>query len=158
MDLFYQPHREILSQMLEFKIRFLLIGGYAVNYHGYSRPTSDLDLWLDPSEENKTKFISMLENYEYDTQGIDYIRSIDFSKPEVFCIGEPPVRTDFLTKVSILSFDEAYSEKITGDIEGMQIPVLQINHLILTKISNNRIKDKLDIEELQKIQKIRGGK
>jgi len=61
------------------------------------------------------------------------------------------VRVDFLTKISGVNYEEADKEKVIVDIEGMKIPVLHLNHLILSKIGTERTKDKADIEELQKI-------
>lgn len=52
MDLFYKPHRDMLRSLLENQVEFIMIGGYADNYHGYNRATGDLDLWFRPTEEN----------------------------------------------------------------------------------------------------------
>ncbi|CAN5562276.1 hypothetical protein BH23BAC1_BH23BAC1_40780 [soil metagenome] len=152
MDLFYDPHREILKKLLENKIEFIMVGGYAVNYYGFNRPTGDLDLWLKPTEENKNKFILLLEKMAFEKEGIKYIKSLNFSEAEVFCIGEVPVRVDFLTQLSGVKYEEADKEKMVAEVEDMKIPVIHLDHLILTKLSNKRTKDKLDVEELQKVQ------
>ena len=155
MDLFYEPHRLILQRLIECKVDFILIGGYAVNYHGYSRPTGDLDLWLNPVGENQLRFIALLEKYQFEKESIEYVKSLNFSNAEVFCMGEPPVRVDFLTKISGVDYDDADKLKIMVDIAGMKIPILHLNHLVLSKVANNRTKDKLDVEELQKIQELK---
>lgn len=155
MDLFYEPHRIILKQLLENHVEFIMIGGYAVNYHGFNRPTGDLDLWLKPTEENKIAFIKMLEKSGFDREGIEYVKSINFKEAEVFCIGEVPVRVDFLTKISGVNYEDADKEKIIASVEGMQVPILHLKHLVLSKLSNERTKDKLDVEELQKIQQLK---
>lgn len=112
MDIFYEPHRIILKQLLENNVEFIMIGGYAVNYHGFNRATGDLDLWLKPAEENKASFIKMLEKTGFDKQGIDYVKSINFNEAEVFCIGEVPVRVDFLTKISGVTYEDADKKKL----------------------------------------------
>ncbi len=155
MDLFYEPHRLLLKKLLDFEVEFILIGGYAVNYHGFSRPTGDIDLWLKPTDTNKDKLLLVLETYHFTQESIDNFKTIDFSKPEVFCMGEIPIRVDFLTQITGVSYEEADKEKIIGNIDGMNIPVLHLNHLVLSKITNNRTKDKFDVEELQKIQKLK---
>lgn len=155
MDIFYEPHRILLAKLIEHRVDFIMIGGYAVNFHGFSRPTGDMDIWLKPNAENKIKLLEMLKTYHFNKESINYIESLDFSKAEVFCMGEAPVRVDFLTKISGVEYETADKEKIIADIEGMKIPILHINHLVLSKMSNDRTKDKLNVEELQKIQALK---
>ena len=155
MDIFYEPHKKMLRILVEFNVDFILIGGFAVNYYGYNRPTGDMDVWLKPTKENQQKLIAAIKEYGFNKESIDYVESLDFSKPEVFTCGEPPVRIDFLTKVSGVNFDEADAKKIMSPMGNIQVPLLHLHHLVLTKISNNRTKDKLDIEELQKIQELK---
>jgi hypothetical protein len=154
MDLFYKPHRLILQKLIDSDVKFIVVGGYAVNFHGFNRPTGDIDLWLKPSVENQNKFIKMLETNGFEKESINYIKSLDFSNAVVFCMGTVPARVDFLTKISGVNYNEADKLKILADVKGLKIPILHINHLILSKISNERLKDKLDVEELQKIQDI----
>jgi hypothetical protein len=154
MDIFYELHIELLKKLQEYEAEYLLIGGYAVNYHGFNRPTGDLDLWINGTEENKSKILKVLEFYQFLPESIDHIRNLDFSKANAFSFGEVPIRVDFLTKISGIAFEEAYQQKVIGEINGLQIPVLHLNHLILSKISNERTKDKMDVEELQKIMRI----
>lgn len=78
---------------------------------------------------------------------------MDFEKAQVFRDGDEPFRIDFHTKVSGVNFDEAWKEKQTIEIDGLTINFLHIKHLIATKITTGRPKDKIDIDELQKIQK-----
>ena len=66
-------------------------------------------------------------------------------------MGEAPIRVDFMTKITGVNYDDADREKVIAEIEGLRLPILHLNHLVISKISN-RTKDKLDIEELQKIQ------
>jgi len=76
MDLFYEPHRELLQALLEYEVSFIMIGGYVVNYYRYNRPTGDMDIWLEPTEKNKEKLLVLLKKYEFDQESIDYIRSL----------------------------------------------------------------------------------
>ena len=151
MDIFFEPHRQILTALQQFDVRFILIGGYAVNFHGYNRTTGDMDLWLQPVEENKEKLLAMLQQLGFDKESMEYVQSLNFSDPQTFSMGEPPAQIDFMTRITGVEFDEADKEKILADVDGIKLPVLQLNHLVRSKISNNRTKDKLDVEELQKI-------
>ena len=155
MDIFYEPHRKMLRLLVEFNVDFILIGGFAVNYYGYNRPTGDMDIWLKPSIDNQQKLINALTNYGFNKESINYVLSLDFTKPEVFACGEPPIRVDFLTKITGVDYEEADAQKVLSPMENIHIPILHLHHLVLSKISNDRTKDKLDIEELQKIQALR---
>jgi hypothetical protein len=63
MDIFLDEHKEFLLLLLKHEVEFMLIGGYAVIFHGYERTTGDMDIWLKPSNENKEKFIEVLKSY-----------------------------------------------------------------------------------------------
>ncbi len=154
MDIFYEAHRLFLKRLLEFEIDFLLIGGFAVNFHGFNRPTGDMDIWLKPTNENKEKFIKMIRSEGFNEEGISYIAKLDFTKPCVFHTGQIPLRIDFLTFITIVKFDEAFSQKVLLPLGDKFVPVLHVNDLILSKMTSDRIKDKLDVEELQKIIRI----
>jgi hypothetical protein len=127
MDLFYKPHKDILQKMLFFNVEFIMIGGYAVNYQGFSRPTGDLELWIKPTNDNKEKLLEMLKVNKFNKESIEYINSVDFTKPEVFCMGEPPTRIDFLTKITGFEYEVANKEKIIEVFEGMNITSKSFN-------------------------------
>jgi hypothetical protein len=158
MDLFFEPHRIMLKSLLDGEVDFIMIGGYAVNFHGFSRPTGDLDLWLKPTEENKNKLLAVLEKNGFEKSSIEYVKSLDFSNAEVFCVGKVPIRVDFLTRISGVDYEDAENKKMIAEVEDMQIPVLHLEHLVLSKISNDRTKDKMDLEELQKIANMKKNK
>lgn len=153
MNIFIENHQKLLAALIQKDVCFLLIGGYAVIYHGYKRTTGDMDLWIEPSNETKTKLLDVLENFEFDKDGIAYLRKLDFTKHLAFHFWEEPERVDCLTHISNINFKEAYEHKIIADIEGIAVPIIQYNDLILSKMTTNRLKDKADIEELQRINK-----
>ena len=79
MNIFYQEHRIILKTLLEHRVDFILIGGYAVNYYGYNRVTGDMDIWLAPDNDNKEMLLKALASLGFDEDGINTIRSWDFT-------------------------------------------------------------------------------
>ena len=151
MNIFLEEHHQLIADMLAHDVAFILIGGYAVNFHGYNRTTGDLDVWLKPDNNNKIKIIECLAKYEFEEAMLQQISEFDFTHALVFSYGEPPYKTDFLTKVSGVSFEEADKEKIIFEHEGMLIPFIHLNHLVLTKMGTGRGKDKVDIEYLQNV-------
>lgn len=152
MDVFFEPHRILLQALLDFNVDFIVVGGYAVNLYGYNRPTGDMDLWLNPTVINKQKLLKMLHQNGFDNDSLAYIYSVDFTKPLVFSIGEAPLKIDFLTQVNLVEYDKANAQKNIVNIDGLSIPFIHLNDLVLSKINTGRLKDQADIEELQKIQ------
>ncbi len=155
MNIFNNNHQKLLERLINHKVIFLLVGGYAVIYHGYKRTTGDMDLWFEPNNENKARLINVLKEFEFDKDGIEHIEQLDFRKHLAFHFWEEPERVDCLTHISNVTFKEAYAQKIVSDIEGVLIPIIHYNHLIQSKISSNRLKDKADVEELQKVNKFK---
>lgn len=92
------------------------------------------------------------------TIDLDILRKMDFNNPvPVFDFGKPPRKIDFITLVSNVNFEEALKEVNYFSLEGKNIPVIHYNHLILSKLTTGRLKDKADIEELQRVNKYRKG-
>ena len=151
MIIFLEEHKEFLRKLLGHKVDFILIGGYAVNYYGYGRPTGDMDIWLRPTNDNRDKLAELFLKEQFDEESIKKIFSCDFTKAQVFHFGAPPYRIDFLTFITGVLFEDAWKQKQVIPIKDFLVPVLHLDHLVLSKISNNRTKDKLDVEELQKI-------
>jgi predicted nucleotidyltransferase len=146
--------RSVLEELIKQNVQFIVIGGYAVNFHGFRRPTGDIDLFLKPDNgENKTRLLAALRNLGITQAVLQKLSDLDFEKAQVFRDGEEPFRIDFLTKISAVKFDEAWREKNSIEIDGLNINFLHIKHLIANKITTGRNKDKIDIDELQKIQK-----
>ena len=124
-------------------------------YHGYKRLTGDVDIWLKPDNENKERFIPVLSEFELEEEALKEIKLLDFTKHLVISIWEEPEKVDFLTRINLVKYDEADSQKIFVETNGLKIPFLHLDDLVLSKMNTGRLKDKADIEELQKIQKIK---
>ena len=149
---------EIIDALLKHQVDFLLIGGYAVNYHGYGRPTGDIDFWIKPDNQNKLLLLDAFTKLRRNSDDIKEISKLDFTKPQTFFMGEVPLRIDFLTVVNQVNFDEAWKKRKEWPLENFLIPVVDYDHLILSKISTGRTKDKLDLEELQKVNQVKNKK
>lgn len=158
MNLFIEKHQQLLRLFLIKNVEFIIIGGYAVIYHGYHRTTGDVDIWLKPSNENRERLYQVFQKMDFDQNELKELKRLDFTKTVVFSIWEEPEKVDFLTKINLVNFGEANQQKITIDVDGLQIPFLQINHLVLSKMNTGRMKDKSDVEELQKIIRLKNEK
>jgi hypothetical protein len=123
-----------------------------VIFHGYKRTTGDVDIWIQPDNENRDRLIKVLEAMEFESKDLLAISQQDFRRHLVFSIGSAPEKVDFLTQISTVKYDEADAEKIIAEVDGLKIPFLHLNHLVLSKFNTGRAKDKADIEELQKLR------
>lgn len=153
MKLFLNAHHELLSILIQHNVDFIVIGGYAVIFHGYNRTTGDVDIWLKPENENKMKLIRALDEFGIAQDSLKELNKLDFHNHLAFNIGTEPDKIDFLTYIDGVEFEMATREKIIADINHLPIPFLHLNHLILSKMNTGRLQDKADIEELQKVHK-----
>ena len=155
MNIFDDYTHDVLEACIECEVDFLIVGGYAVNFHGYRRTTGDIDLWIKPCNDNKLKVINALKKLEIPQKALNQLLELDFTKHLVFSDGEVPFKIDFMTYVSGVDFQEAYSQKIITEIDELKVPFINMKHLIISKIGTGRPKDNMDIEELQRIEAIK---
>ncbi len=159
MNIFDKYTHELLVEFNRNNVEYLVVGGYAVNFHGYSRTTGDIDLWIGQDNEiNKNKILQSLKVLHVDEDTLTKLTELDFNKPVVFIDGKPPYKIDFMTYISGVNFNEAFDQKSIAILDEIAIPFIHLDHLIISKINTGRPQDKIDIEELQKIQKLKTGK
>jgi hypothetical protein len=158
MKILLEEYKRFLLLLIKHQVEFILIGGYAVIYYGYARTTGDMDIWLKPDNVNRDKFIKVLTEFGIITEDVEVLKNFDFNSTLAFHIGNEPNKIDFLTKIEGVSFEEANKAKLLFPLEDKQVPIIRYHHLILSKISSNRSKDKADIDELQKINQYRKNK
>jgi len=153
MNALFEEHQNILFLFNKYDVKYLLIGGYAVNYYGYTRATGDMDLWIAPNNENKANVIMALSDYGIEDDQLGLLEKEDFSKHIVFSIGEAPIKVDFITIVNIVKFDDAFPKRKIFELDNIKIPIVHYNDLILMKMNTGRTRDKNDLEILQKINR-----
>jgi predicted nucleotidyltransferase len=159
INLFTDGHQQLLSALIKHKVDFMLVGGYAVIHYGYDRNTGDMDIWLKTGNENRDKLIAALEGFGVIDEHIAILREMDFTNPvPVFYFGKEPRRIDFITMIANVKFEEAVQQVNYIDLENLKVPVIHYNHLIFSKLTSSRMKDKADVEELQRINKYRENK
>jgi hypothetical protein len=143
-------YRDILLALSNRKVKFLLIGAYAMAAHGYPRSTIDIDLWIMPDAENAVLVLQALEDFGAPLGNL----SCDDLQKEgiVFQIGVAPRRIDIMTSVDGLKFEDAFANSQTIEIERIPIKVLSLADLIKNKRSTGRTKDLADAELLEEEQ------
>ncbi len=143
-----EDYKEILQILKKQKVRFLIVGAYAMGAYGYPRATGDVDIWVEASLANSKKIYLSLKKFGAPLKKIGE----DTFKDEgiIFQIGLPPRRIDIITKIDGVDFIEAYKSKRNIKVDGLFIPFLSQADLIKNKESTGRDKDKLDVKYLKK--------
>ncbi|MBU1122303.1 MAG: hypothetical protein KKF54_06390 [Candidatus Omnitrophica bacterium] len=147
-----EDYKEILQILLNNKVKFLVVGAYAMGAQGYPRATGDFDIWVEPSPENSKKVYNSLAEFGAPLKQINTETFI--KKGIIFQIGVVPRRIDILTFIDGVKFDKAYKDKENIKIEGLTIPFLSKENIIKNKKATGREKDKLDVKYLRKNKNI----
>jgi predicted nucleotidyltransferase len=137
----------------ENSLRYLVIGGFAVNYHGYSRNTADLDIWIAPTNDNKLALIKTMHCMGYTADETAEIAEENFETYFKASLGTSEASIDLMTFVDkAIFFDDAESNKKVFIAEnGMDVNFIDLNTLLNVKAKAARAKDLTDIENLLKI-------
>lgn len=137
------------------KVKMLMVGGGAVNFHGYQRHSADVDFWIDISSDNFKKLILVFKEMDYDID--DFPQEVKERKQNI-SVKFSPVDLDLelITNFSVnKSFDEAYLQgrNVTLQRNNKELSwrVISLKDLIISKIKSGRPKDLLDVQQLQKI-------
>jgi hypothetical protein len=147
-NIFYPDFREFLSALNTQKVRYLLVGGYAVIFHGYSRTTGDMDIWIDRTEENYVNLLQAFKDFKMPVFDMTLENFLAVDQFEVFRFGRKPVAIDIMVKMADLDFSQCYDRVAFFEDDGIIIPVVSINDLIAAKKLAGRNKDLDDIEHL----------
>lgn len=142
-----EDYKEILQILLNNKVRFLIVGAYALAAHGYPRATGDFDIWVEATPENSKKIYKTLS--EFGSPLSDITEKTFAKKGIIFQIGVVPRRIDIITHIDGVIFKNAYKTKELIEIERLRIPFLSKENLIINKQSTGREKDKLDVKYLK---------
>jgi predicted nucleotidyltransferase len=144
-----EDYKEMLQCLSDEKVKFLLVGAYAMAAHGYPRATMDIDIWVMPTPENAQAVIRALRRFGAPLQGLTIE---DLQKDDtIFQIGVAPRRIDILAGASGLKFEEALLHSMEIEIEGIKVHIPSIEDLIRNKKATGRTKDLADAEALESL-------
>lgn len=142
--------KEFIELLNEHKVNYLVIGGYAVNYHGYPRYTKDIDFWLWMTEENIKNLMKAIKAFGFGELNLSLD---DFMNPEnIIQLGYEPYRIDLLVDVDGVDFKECFKRRTEAELDGTLINFLSLRDLISAKKESGRLQDLADAEQLQKIK------
>ncbi len=138
--------KEFLKLLNVHTVRYLLIGGYAVAYHGYPRATNDMDIWIAIHPENAGKLVTVLKQFGFDLSELK--PELFLEKNKIIRLGNPPLRLEISTGISGVEFDECYNEKIVDVLDDVEVNIINLYHLKLNKKASGRHQDLADLEKL----------
>ncbi|HUF09565.1 MAG TPA: nucleotidyltransferase [Rhodothermales bacterium] len=139
--------REFVELLNKHDVRFLVVGGYAVAFHGHPRYTKDLDLWIEPEATNAERLVDVLREFGFGSVGLE---AGDFLKPgQIVQLGRPPARIDLITRLKGIEFEGTYDARVVVDVEGVDVPFIDLESLKRNKRAVDRSQDRADLERLE---------
>ena len=142
-----QDFREFFQSLNEHNVRYLVIGGYAVAFHGHPRYTEDIDVWIEADKTNAEKLIDALRAFGFGSLGLE---AEDFLDPDdIIQLGYPPNRIDLLTALKGVDFDTCYASRIVVEIQDTSVNFIDLENLKKNKRATGRLQDLADLEQLE---------
>jgi hypothetical protein len=139
--------KEFIECCIAREVRFLIVGGYAVAAHGHPRFTKDLDVWvwLDPG--NAAQLVEALSDFGFGSVGLS---AADFAEAGTMVqLGYAPKRIDLLTSIDGVEFEDCFASRVIVDIEGVNVPFIDVGHLIVNTRASGRPQDLADVAALE---------
>jgi hypothetical protein len=142
----HSDFRDLLELLNEHEVEYLVVGAYALGFHGAPRYTRDLDVLVKPGGENARRVLEAVADFGFTSHGLT---EADFDRPDrVIQFGFPPVRIDLVTSISGVSWDEAWDSREQGQMADVPVSFLGRDAFITNKRASGRLKDLADVEAL----------
>jgi predicted nucleotidyltransferase len=138
--------RDLLSRFNSAGVRYLIIGGYAVNYHGHHRNTKDLDIWIGVDPDNSRRVAEALRAFGFAAEHVP--ASLFLQTGRVHAFGREPFRVDVLTNASGVEFGGCYERRVEAVLDGVRMPLISLADLRANKAASGRLQDQADLATL----------
>ena len=145
-----EDYRDILQALSDEKVKFMLVGAYALAAYGYPRATMDIDIWVMPSPDNAEAVLRALRRFGAPLQNLTQ-KDLE-EDGTVFQIGVAPRRIDIITAATGLKFEHTYQNAVLVIIDGIDVHIPSIADLIINKRATGRTKDLADAEALENLK------
>lgn len=138
--------KELLELLNTHEVEYIIVGGYALAFHGAPRYTGDIDILINPTVSNSQRILAALDEFGFGSVGLS---EKDFQYPDkVIQLGVPPVRVDLITSISGVSIEEAFANSVDGKYGDISVQYIGLDQFITNKRATGRLKDKSDLESL----------
>ncbi len=138
--------QEFLRSLKDHGVEYLLVGGYAVGYHGYPRATADIDIWINISSSNAKRMVDALVEFGFGVEDLN--AELFLEKQRVVRMGHPPLRIEILMEISGVNFSTCYKKRVEDSLEGVTVSIIGLECLKKNKKASGRLKDLNDLEQL----------
>lgn len=139
--------KEFFQLLNDNEVRYLIVGGYAVAFHGHPRYTKDIDIWIWINPENAERVVQTLKDFGFASLGLE---ESDFLEPEtIIQLGYAPNRIDLIMGVPGVDFEESYNSRVDDNIDGVRLSFIDLENLKKAKKASGRLQDLADIESLR---------
>ena len=128
--------------------RYLVIGGYAVGFHGYIRATNDFDVFVEISESNAEKLVGVFKKFGFNVPELS--EGLFLEPGTIVRVGVPPVRLEVLNEISGVTFAECFKKRVVQVIGDVPINFIGRDDLLKNKVASDRDKDRIDVNHLTK--------
>lgn len=143
---FPRDFKEFLQLLNSNEIEYLVIGGYAVGYHGYPRATGDMDIWIAINEKNALKMVEALKTFGFDLPEVK--KELFLKEEKVIRMGVPPMRLEILTSIDGVRFDTCFKNRVIADFGDFKVNFISKGDLLINKRSSGRPQDLVDFDKL----------
>lgn len=141
--------REFIELFNANGVRYVIVGGYALAFHGYPRQTGDVDFFVECSPDNARRIMQALQQFGFGETGVS---ESDFLNDDcIIQLGFPPNRIDITTTIEGVTFDLAWSHRVASDLDGLPVSFISKELLIRNKKASDRPQDRADIEALENL-------
>lgn len=147
-NLFNDDFQDFLRALWQHEVRYVLVGGYSVILHGYSRTTGDLDVWVEKTAANYERLANAFFTFGmpvFDMSAHNFLRN---PAMDVFTFGRPPVAIDVITQLKGLAFEEGFDAATVTEVDGLPVRLIHYQHLLQAKEAAGRPRDKNDLDNL----------
>ena len=138
--------REFLKLLNRRRVKYLIVGGYAVGFHGYPRPTGDIDIFIAISPDNARAMVEVFRDFGFVT--VDLSEALFLSAGGVARIGRPPVRIEILNEIDGVEFSACHARRVSGKLAGLKVNFIGFDDLLKNKRAAGRPKDLADLSYL----------
>jgi hypothetical protein len=138
--------KEFLKLLNENNVKYLLIGGYAVGFHGYPRATNDIDFWVEKSEENANNLLTVIRKFGFDQPELS--KDLFLQSNNLIRMGKEPIKIEIMIDIEGVIFAECYKNRIIANIENINVNIISLPDLKLNKKATGRLKDAADLDYL----------
>ncbi len=146
MDLELPSHfKEFLRLLRAERVEYLLVGGWAVIYHGYPRATDDFDVWIAVNSENANRIVRTLRKFGFD---VSPPADLFLQEDKVVRLGSGTNLIEIMTSVSGVRFEDCYRDRLETSLDNEPVNLISLKDLRANKLAAGRLKDLADLEEL----------